>query len=49
MHALDGVTITPAGDVAVLFQKNRQYYLALFDKTTLTKKSEREIAVPALR
>lgn len=49
VHALDGVTITPAGDVAVLFQKNRQYYLALFDKTTLTKKSEREIAVPALR
>jgi len=49
VRALDGVTIAPSGDVAVLFEKNRKYYLALFDKATLTKRSEREIAVPNLR
>lgn len=48
VHALDGVSITPAGDIAVLFQKNRKYYLALFDRTTRAKRSERELAVPEL-
>ena len=48
VHALDGVTITPGGDIAVLFQKNRKYYLASFDRTTRAKRSEREIAVPDL-
>jgi hypothetical protein len=48
VFALDGVTITPAGEIAVLFQKNRKYYLALFDRTTRAKRSEREIAVPDL-
>lgn len=49
VRALDGVTIAPSGDVAVLFEKNRKYYLTLFDKATLTKRSEREITVPNLR
>jgi hypothetical protein len=48
VRALDGVTITAGGDIAVLFQKNRKYYLASFDRTTLAKRSEREIAVPDL-
>ena len=46
--SLGGLSTTPAGDDAVLFQKNRKYYLALFDRTARAKKSEREIAVPDL-
>ena len=49
VRTIDGVTIVPSGDIAVLFQKNRKYYLASFDRATRAKKSEREITIPPLR
>lgn len=48
VRTIDGVTIVPSGDIAVLFQKNRKYYLASFDRVTRAKTSEREIPIPPL-
>jgi hypothetical protein len=44
-----GVTLTPAGQIALLFERDRKYEVALIDKTSLRKISERPIAVPELK
>ncbi len=44
-----GVTLTPAGEIAVLFERDRKYEFALVDKSSLRKISERTITVPALK
>lgn len=44
-----GVTLTPAGEIAILFERDRKYEFALVDKSSLRKISERTITVPALK
>jgi len=49
VHAVDGAALTPNGHIAVLFESNRTYRLALFDHSSLAKISEREVNVPQLK
>jgi hypothetical protein len=43
-----GVSLTPTGEIAVLFERDRQYQVALFEKASLRKISERHIDAPLL-
>lgn len=44
-----GVTLTPTGEIAVLFERARNYEVALVDKSSLRKISEHTIAIPELK
>jgi len=48
VRELSGTSVTTSGDIVVLFEKDRTYYFALFNPTSLEKLSERRITVPAL-
>lgn len=49
VQSVHGVTLTPNGEIAVLFERARKYEVALVDKSSMRKISERTIAVPALK
>jgi hypothetical protein len=49
VQSVNGVTLTPAGEIAVFFQRGRNYEVALIDKSSLRKISERTITVPELK
>jgi hypothetical protein len=49
VHDVDGVTLMHNGAIAVLYESNRRYHLATFDRASLAKISERDVNVPQLR
>jgi hypothetical protein len=49
VHDVDGVTLMSGGPIAVLYESNRRYHLATFDRASLAKISEREVNVPQLK
>ncbi|MGZ8811638.1 MAG: hypothetical protein ACXW29_10915 [Thermoanaerobaculia bacterium] len=46
---VNGASLTPSGEIAILFERDRKYALASFDRRTLSKLREREIIVPNLQ
>ena len=46
---VQGVSLTPAGQIAIIFERARKYECALLDKSSLRKIAERPIAVPELK
>jgi hypothetical protein len=49
VREVNGASLTPSGEIAILFERNRKYTLARFDRATLSKLGEREIIVPNLQ
>jgi len=49
VRELSGTSLTTSGDIVVLFEKDRTYYFALFNPTSLEKLSARRITIPELR
>ena len=49
VNAVDGAALTSDGRIAILFESNRKYRLALFDRSSLLKISERDVNVPQLK
>jgi hypothetical protein len=49
VRALHSATLDGGGRIALLFERRRKYVIASFDGTTLEKKEEHEITVPALK
>jgi hypothetical protein len=49
VNAVDGASLTLDGQIAILFESNRKYRLALFDRSSLLKTSERVVNVPQLK
>jgi hypothetical protein len=49
VNAVDGASLTPDGQIAILFESSRTYRLALFDHSSLLKISERVVNVPQLK
>jgi hypothetical protein len=49
VQEVNGVALNEAGELAILFSRNRKYVLTSFDSGSLKKKEEREIDVPKLK
>lgn len=49
VRALHSATLDAGGRIALLFERRRKYVLASFDGTSLEKKEEHEVTVPALK
>ena len=49
VHDVDSATVTPAGQIAILFESQRKYQLAFFDRSSLAKVKQSEVIVPRLQ
>jgi hypothetical protein len=49
VRAVDGVSLTTAGQIVIMFEEKRSFHLALVDAGTRRLLSDRVVVVPALR
>ena len=48
-HDLDGAILMPTGQIAILFESQRRYQLAFFDRASLAPVKQMEVSVPVLK